>query len=760
MKRHALRSSLVVASLLILDSTVSAQSIPGWETKQFSMERLDADRIRLMREVEVIGVGPNEGQQIFADDLLWNTRTGELSAEGSVLLVSKTGRIAAERVTFNTRTGLGTFHTASGMASLANVDAEQRSMFGTLEPDVYFYGETIEKIGEDKYRIKRGGFTTCVQPTPRWDVVSGTATINLEDYAILRNAVLRVKDVPVFYLPVLYYPIQSDDRATGFLLPTYGSSTYRGQSISNAFFWAINRSQDATFFHDFRFSRGQGFGTEYRYVMAPGSEGNLRAYRSLEDAATLETDSGTTETPERESFELRGSMLQRLPAGMSARARLDYFSDITTRQLYQNNFLDLNYSTRVLAGGVSGAWKSVSLSVEANRYESFQGADFSTVYGSLPAITTMISSQRVGRLPLFFSVNSTISNALSKTIAGDVEIDRGMFQSSLAPSLRAPILKLPYLTTTASLVYRDEYYSEQIINDVQVGNAVSRRFFEISAEAIGPVLTRVFAPGGGQGARLKHVIEPIVGVRKTTDFDNPILPFPDLYTFPGVTRVNYGVNNRLLLRPAASGEETTAKPPREILSVAMDQSYYSDPRASVFDSQYSLSYFYRPPNSVSPLNITVRSSPATGVGTDLRTEIDTTGTSNKRLLGLALTGTVGSRRVQASGGWSQRSSLGDATRPDSYLQGSGTLRTANDAIGGTYTFNYDINRSTLFQQRWTGHYNTQCCGILLEYQQYNFPSDPRFPVPSDRRFNLSFTLAGVGAFSNFFGAFGGNTSRF
>ena len=89
-------------------------------------------------------------------------------------------------------------------------------------------GETIEKIDVDKYRITNGWFTTCVQPTPRWEIVTGTATVNLEDYAILKNAVMRVKDVPIFYLPVLYYPIQSDDRATGFLLPTYGSSVLPG----------------------------------------------------------------------------------------------------------------------------------------------------------------------------------------------------------------------------------------------------------------------------------------------------------------------------------------------------------------------------------------------------------------------------------------------------------------------------------------------------------------------------------------------------
>ena len=115
-----------------------------------------------------------------------------------------------------------------------------------MEPDIYFYGETIDKIGPDKYRIHKGGFTSCVQPSPRWEIVSGNATVNLHDYALLRNAVVRVKDVPVFYLPVMYYPIQDDDRATGFLLPTYGRSTYRGTSISNAFFWAISRNQDAT----------------------------------------------------------------------------------------------------------------------------------------------------------------------------------------------------------------------------------------------------------------------------------------------------------------------------------------------------------------------------------------------------------------------------------------------------------------------------------------------------------------------------------
>ena len=125
---------------------------------------------------------------------------------------------------FNTKNGLGTFYTASAWPRSAIARAQDKSMFGMLEPDMYFYGGTIEKIGDDRYRITKGGFTSCAQPTPRWDIVSRNATINLGDYAILRNAVVRVKNVPVFYLPASTTRFRNDDRATGFLMPMYGLS--------------------------------------------------------------------------------------------------------------------------------------------------------------------------------------------------------------------------------------------------------------------------------------------------------------------------------------------------------------------------------------------------------------------------------------------------------------------------------------------------------------------------------------------------------
>ena len=91
-------------------------------------------------------------------------------------------------------------------------------------------------MGPKKYKITKGGFSTCVQPTPRWDMSASTVLLNLDHYTLLKNAVMTVKGVPMLYLPVMYYPTKKGDRATGFLIPTYGSSTLRGQSLHNAFF--------------------------------------------------------------------------------------------------------------------------------------------------------------------------------------------------------------------------------------------------------------------------------------------------------------------------------------------------------------------------------------------------------------------------------------------------------------------------------------------------------------------------------------------
>ena len=222
------------------------------------------DRCILNGDVELPLPG-NQGK-FFADQIEIFGDKNLLVASGNVVFANQEGRLAAEKVEFDLKKQTGIFYVASGTMPLGS--AADPRQFGNQQADVYFWGETIERLGDQKYKITRGGFTTCVQPTPRWELVTGSVTLNLNDYALATNTVLRVKGVPVIYLPWVYYPIQDDDRATGFLLPTYGSSSLRGQAISNAFFWAMGRSHDATFLHDWFTTTGYGAGVEYRYVAA------------------------------------------------------------------------------------------------------------------------------------------------------------------------------------------------------------------------------------------------------------------------------------------------------------------------------------------------------------------------------------------------------------------------------------------------------------------------------------------------------------
>ena len=753
-----------VTALLTMAAEVSAQIVPGWNTKQFSLERIDSERVRLMREVEIEGEAgsPNAGQKFFADDLQLNTRTGELIATGNVVFSTPTARISSDSVVFNTKTRMGTFTNAFGIASLGERGEENRSMFGTLEPDVYFYGSAIEKIGPDKYRISKGGFTTCVQPTPRWEIVSGNATVNLDDYVILRNAVIHVKDVPVFYLPLLYYPIQEDDRATGFLLPQYGSSLAMGSTISNAFFWAINRSQDATFFHDWMFSRGNGVGGEYRYLFAPQAQGNFRYYWLDEKAAIVNGQ----ERDARRSTKIEGGLTQNLPFGLSARGRVDYFSNVTVHQTYNHDFNLASNSNRTIDGGISGAWRSLSTNAQFRRIETFYNGEDSLLSGNAPGLTANLSGVRLGPLPLFASFNAEAARALYVEKFGEESFDSSLNKVDFAPAIRAPLSTLPYLQVNASAAYRTTYYSESLAEDLktQIEEPITRNYGDMRVDIIGPVVSRVFNPQNAIADRAKHVIEPSVSVQRRTTIANqeriPTRAGGYDIVIGGTTQVNYGLTNKLLIRKEVEGQPQTGAP-RELLNVSVRQTYYTDETASQFDNSYSYGYGNKRPSAFSPISLVARATPTEPLAIDYRVEYDPTAVDlSPKLLGMSLNGMLRSGNADVTAGWTRQAfaSADRSTNANNYIQSTANLRFAGSKYGGNVTFNYDIARSTLLNQRYVAFYNAQCCGVSFEFQAFNYPPDQsRFLLPQDRRFNMSFTLAGVGSFSNFFGAFGGGT---
>jgi LPS-assembly protein len=719
---------------------------------QWVFERVSATQMRLtgQAEIECPGMGFSADViDVFTDPEL------RLVASGNVVFSNPEGRIAAERVEFNVAKGTGTFHQASGILSLA--ETVDRAQFGNQDPDVYFYGETIERLSNRSYRLTRGGFTTCVQPTPRWEVTSSSVLINLHDYAIARNMVLRVKGVPLMYLPVLYYPIRDDERATGFLMPTYGSSTLRGQAISNAFFWAIDRSQDATFFHDWFTRTGQGVGGEYRYVAGQNSFGNLRYYRLDQHEAQF-AQSGTVATlPAQTTYQLSGSGNQAIGTAIRLHERIDYTSNLITQQLYQQNVYQASNATRTVEAGLVGTWGSLNTSALFQRIETSTGSSTSQVYGSNPRITASVAPQRVFGLPIYASLTNDFGRLPYRQVTdGRVTSDRGLTRFDTLPTLRAALSRLSFLSFNTSASYRTTYYSRSADREGRVvDEPLFRRYLSLRSDVVGPVLAKIWdTPDSGYSERMKHLIEPTFALEYIPTIQNSasVLTLSDSsdQVPGGATRLTYGVNNRLLARARTlDGSPGTTI---QFLTVGIQQTYYVTDRASLNDTQYVSTGLRSRAVDLSDVAINVKVTPGASLDSTTRLEYGVHGEG----LHVMTTGTTaqipqGSTTVSYS-----RYRRSSTAKPESSLTWGTNVDLLEGRARGSYSLTWDIGRSAVLNQGIGLSYLAQCCGIQAEFQKFKYPqSSSNFPIPSDRRFNVSFVLAGLGTFSNFFGAFGG-----
>jgi LPS-assembly protein len=723
-----------------------------FESLQSRLVFTPPDHFKSIGQVD-LPIPGQQGARIFADQVEMFFDKQLLIAEGNVAFTGPDGRINAEKVEFNFGSGTATFYDASGIVSLPDGN---RAEFGNQDPDIYFWGDRIDKLGPRKYRITRGGFSACVQPTPRWEITATSIDLNLNDYALARSMVLRVKGVPLFYLPAVYYPMQDDQRSTGFLMPTYGTSTLQGASLSNAFFWAIGRSQDATFLHDWFARAGQGVGTQYRYVANAGSSGDVEVYWFNQDLSEFTEDSDpTTVLPESTSYQVRGSMVHSLRPGVSVRGRVAYASDLVTQQIYNQSVYRASTPVRNVEGSFSGAWGAFSTSALFQRTEVFSSRSQSNISGSTPRLTTAITPTRLFGLPLYGSVSSEYANLPYQTrVNGAVVSDNSMARIDLAPTLRVPLSTLTYLTVNSTASYRTTYFDRSLdLAGRPSTEPIGRSYFSARSEIVGPVFSKIWDTPERQAIdRMKHVIEPTFTIDHITDITNaarvPSLSHISDVIVGGSTRLTYGLNNRFLYRQRPTGTAARGSS-QEFLTLGVQQTYYTNPEASRWDYQYLTSTSRTKPVDLSPVAVTMRLAPNPAFNANARLEYDVTGLGlqSVSLGGSATTGAMTanatlSRVVYSPSSRSSVLSLSDTMR---FLEGRAT---------GTYSLSWDLARSYAVSQSLMASYLAQCCGFQVEYQRYNFP-DLGFPVTSDRRLNFGFVLAGLGTFSNFFGAFGG-----
>jgi LPS-assembly protein len=764
---RSIGSLALVGALLTLPSPAIAQengpfSSCGPADGRFSIgmrsepiaDRPGANRITLSGDVQ-IDCGDT---RISADQIVYEDDTKHILATGRVNFQQSDFQIYAERAELNGSTKLGSFFNATGTASLGE-PPDERNQFGTRESDIMFRAEEIAKVGPKRYRLRDGWFTTCVQASPRWSMGGSYVTIALDEYVLMRNMVLRVKDVPLLFLPAMYYPINKDDRSTGFLLPTYGGSTIGGTSLSNAFFWAISRSQDATFYHDWNSRLGQGYKAEYRYVTAPGSQGNL-AFHLMDESIPAQ---GATPATTRRSYRLNGGAAQNLPKGFYLAANSAYFTQPASQQRLQN-IADYSRRDRSWSATLTGSIQRLRLSVAADQSDYFYGTEPGQRSGRRPSVNLSLPDRPIGGSRVYYGASGDAAYLVRQNDLKDPATDRSLWRFDTRPTLRAPLSRLPYLSATGQVSWRLTRWSESIdpATGLVVPLAITRQLAEMNATVVGPVLARVFqTPNNGYAERFKHLIEPSFRLSRTTPFTGYQRVVKTDYVdgvVGGTTTFNYRLSNKLLARrrgPSAGGPNAPAAPGivREILTVDLQQTYYSDASAALYDPNYqSGSVTATTKGTFGSLQLTAVTRPTDTASGQFRMEIDS---KYRKVREYGATGTVESSLVQVMVGWSKRPTIPEIPQfgpARHFLNATTTLRTRGNSVGGTYGMNLDVKNGDFLQQRIVAYYNTQCCGVSFDWQSI---STPLYNVPADRRFGVSFTLAGIGSFSNPMGSFGG-----
>jgi hypothetical protein len=144
--------------------------------------------------------------------------------------------------------------------------------------------------------------------------------------------------------------------------------------------------------------------------------------------------------------------------------------------------------------------------------------------------------------------------------------------------------------------------------------------------------------------------------------------------------------------------------------------------------------------------LTARISPTSLFDTNARVEYDVSG-AGLQMVSTGVNLNTGAASVGLN--FSHRTDSSD------YLSGSSTMRWLDGRADATYAIGWDIGRSYVQNQRVMVSYLAQCCGLQIEFQKFNFAQVVGIPIPADTRFNFGFILAGLGTFSNFFGALGG-----
>jgi len=508
------------------------------------------------------------GFTFHGDNVTYDSDSAEATTTGNVQLNGgpRDIHIAASHGVYNVRTRTGKFYFVTGTTG---ANFQGRNVTLTSSNPIAFTGKMVEQTGPEEYVLYHGSVTSCELPHPKWTFNAAKIILRVGDSAKIYNTTFRLKGVPVVYLPYASPPVERLGRKSGFLIPTFGTSSTKGTIVGDSFYWAINRSMDATLGGEYLSKRGWSLQESFRARPSDDSYLNFNYFQVLDRGIVQNVqqtvNNVTTTVPQTvnqggEDIKLNGE--QSFAHGIRGVASLEYLSSFLFRLAFTENFSQAVDSEVNSVAFLSKSVGGFSFNGFGSRYQNFQSTnpgDAITIL-HLPAVESSGVEQKLFNSPVYWAYDVD-GEGLRRSEPGFVTSGLvGRFD--IAPVFSVPLFYHGW-TIRPEVELRNTSYTQQqqpstssIAGLDSVNNLLNRRTIDTSVELRPPTLAKVF-DGEVAHRKIKHTIEPRLVYHYTNGVDNfnSIIRFDERDILSDTNEVEYGLVQRLYLKHVGEGCE-------------------------------------------------------------------------------------------------------------------------------------------------------------------------------------------------------------
>jgi|SRR5579859_134907 len=741
-----------------------------------------------------------------ADELTYDSNTGEATASGHFTLDGgpNDDHLKASHGSYNLTTETGRFYDVTATTGIRFTAG--RAILTSTAPFA-FTGKVVEKTSSDHYVVHDGSITTCELPHPNWKFQARKVVVDVGGNASIYHSDFLLHGFPVFYFPYATHPVAREARHSGFLIPTAGNSSTKGYTVGDSFYWAMDRSMDATVGADYFSKRGWSQRGEFRARPSDTSYVDLTYFGVI--------DRGIGTPPLHEGGEEARLAAEGNLFGFRAVSNVDYLSSFLFRLAFNDVFTQAVNSEVKSQLLMSKTYNGFSFGGMVERYQNF--FQTTTASGTLsnpptfdsirilhtPSVDASSVDRSIRHSPFFWSFDASVAGLSrgepgfhSGTLLGRFDVN---------PEISMPVQFRGWSMRPAFTLH-ETYYSDRFVNGSIIRNPINRQAFEGSVELRPPVLEKIFARDF-LGRKWKHVIEPRMTYRYVSGVNDfaQILHFDERDILSDTHEVEYGFVTRLYAkRPpssiaecetpmtglavgAAAPEQTVpwerpgglrsqscdpVPDVRELVTLEVLQKYFLDPtfggalvtgQRNVFTTTADMSgiAFITQSRHLSPLISRLRVATATRTDTEWDLDYDfqlhrvnaSTLLVNYSLGPFTFGGGHAFLQIPQTGTVPPSQSEGTCGQVEHTSEITCKFQQFRVALGyggltrrgfsAAASFGFDTEIRQLQFATGQTTYNWDCCGVTLEYRRYAIAN-----VRNENLFRFTFSLANIGSFGN------------